>query len=59
MQLHPKPNNSTSGPSSLFAKTIKTLSQKIDDSVGIINTFYSPMSIALALAMVYEGTDLK
>jgi serpin B len=59
MQLHPKPNNSTSGPSFLFSKTIKTLSQKIDDSVGSINTFYSPMSIALALAMLYEGTDLK
>jgi hypothetical protein len=59
MQPHPKPNNSTSRPSSLLTYTIKTLSQKIDDSVGTKNTFYSSMSIALALAMVYEGTDLK
>jgi serpin B len=59
MQPHPNPNNSTGGPSSLLTKTIKTLSEKIDESTGTKNAFYSPMSIALALAMVYEGTDLK
>ena len=49
-KVHPKENNS-------FSKMIKILYQRIDDSTGRKNAFYSPMSIALALAMVYEGTD--
>ena len=51
------PPRADKGGSSGFTEIIKILNGKIDDSIVGKNAFWSPMSIALALAMVYEGTD--
>jgi serpin B len=56
--FNPKPKSSMQ-PSDFFPKMIKILNKELTDSTGTENAFYSPMSIGVAMAMVYEGTDKK
>jgi serpin B len=55
--FNPKPKSSMQ--KLFFPKMIKILNKEFNYSAGAENAFYSPMSIGLALAMLYEGTDKK